>query len=121
MSVNGTLVEQKMRRFKGECACFVFNKYPIYTHDGASAKFSTNSHDDETDDSVDVSSLCPDTDKQLARSIRSMNKSTKSTLSINSKVCRFVFLYFRRLYTAKTQYRNFETIIQRKGIARPQS
>jgi hypothetical protein len=36
-----------MRRFKGECAHFVFNKCPIYTHDGASAKFSTNSH--ETD------------------------------------------------------------------------
>jgi hypothetical protein len=50
VSVNGTLVEHKMRRFKGECAHFVFNKYPIYTHDGASAKFSTNSH--ETDYSV---------------------------------------------------------------------
>ncbi len=43
MSVNGTLVEDKMRRFKGECAHFSFN-------DGASAKFSTNSH--ETDNSV---------------------------------------------------------------------
>ncbi len=50
MSVNGTLVEDKMRRFKGECAYFSFNKCPIYTHDGASAKFSTNSH--ETDNSV---------------------------------------------------------------------
>ncbi len=29
---------------------FIFNKVPIYTHDGASAKFSTNSH--ETDYSV---------------------------------------------------------------------
>jgi hypothetical protein len=29
---------------------FSFNKYPIYTHDGASAKFSTNSH--KTDNSV---------------------------------------------------------------------
>ncbi len=35
MSVNGTLVEDKMRRFKGECAQFSFNKCPIYTHDGA--------------------------------------------------------------------------------------
>ncbi len=39
-----------MRRFKGECAHFSHNKCPIYTHDGASAKFSTNSH--ETDYSV---------------------------------------------------------------------
>ncbi len=39
-----------MRRFKGECAHFSFNKCPIYNHDGASAKFSTNSH--ETDNSA---------------------------------------------------------------------
>ncbi len=45
MSVNGTLAEDKMRRFKGECAQFSFNECPIYTHDGASAKFSTNSHE----------------------------------------------------------------------------
>jgi hypothetical protein len=36
-----------MRRFKGGCADFSFKKYLIYAHDGASAKFSTNSH--ETD------------------------------------------------------------------------
>ncbi len=48
--VNGTLVEDKMRGFKGECAHFSFNKCPIYTHDGASAKFNTNSQ--ETDNSV---------------------------------------------------------------------
>ncbi len=47
MSVNGTLVEDKMRRFKGECAHLIFNKCPIYIHDGASAKFSTKAH--ETD------------------------------------------------------------------------
>ncbi len=34
----------------GECALFSFNKYPIYTHDGASAKFSNNSQ--ETDNSA---------------------------------------------------------------------
>ncbi len=45
MSVNGTLVEDKMRRFKGECGQYSFNKCLIYTHDGASATFSTNSHD----------------------------------------------------------------------------
>jgi hypothetical protein len=50
VSVKGTLVEDKMRRFKGECAHFSFNKCPIYTYDGASAKFSTKSH--ETDNSV---------------------------------------------------------------------
>jgi hypothetical protein len=50
VSVNGTLGEDKMRRFKGECAHFSFNKCPIYTHDGASAKFSTIPR--ETDNSV---------------------------------------------------------------------
>ncbi len=44
MSVNGTLVEDKMLRFQGEDAYSSFNKCPIYTHNGASAKFSTNSH-----------------------------------------------------------------------------
>jgi hypothetical protein len=47
VSVNGTLVEDKMRRFRGEFSHFSLNKCPIYTHDGASDKFSTNSH--ETD------------------------------------------------------------------------
>ncbi len=41
MSVNGAL---------GECAHFSFKNVPCYTHVGASAKFSTNSH--ETDYSV---------------------------------------------------------------------
>ncbi len=50
MSVNGTLVEDKMLGFKGECAHFKFNKCPIYTHDRASDKFSTNSY--ETDNSA---------------------------------------------------------------------
>jgi hypothetical protein len=39
-----------MRRFKDECAHFRFNKCPTYTHDGESAKDSTNPH--ETDNSV---------------------------------------------------------------------
>jgi hypothetical protein len=46
-----TLIEDKMRRFKSECAHFSFNKCPIYTHDDASTKFSTNSH--KTDNSVE--------------------------------------------------------------------
>ncbi len=39
------IVEDKLRRFKGECAHFIFNKYPIYIHDGASAKFSIKAHE----------------------------------------------------------------------------
>ncbi len=50
-SVNGTLIEDKMRRFKDECTHFIFKKCPIYTYDGASAKFITNSH--ETDNSAE--------------------------------------------------------------------
>jgi hypothetical protein len=50
MSVNGTIVEDKMRGFKGECAHVSFNKCPIYTQDSASVKFGINSH--ETDNSV---------------------------------------------------------------------
>ena len=44
VGVNGTLFEDKMRRFQGECAHFSFKKCLIYTHDGARAKLSTNSH-----------------------------------------------------------------------------
>ncbi len=47
VSVNGTLVEDKFVNPRGECTHFIFNKCPIYTHEGASVKFSTNSH--ETD------------------------------------------------------------------------
>jgi hypothetical protein len=55
VSVYETLVEDKMRRLKGECAHFSFSKCHIYTHDGASANFSTNSH--ETDNSVGNAAL----------------------------------------------------------------
>jgi hypothetical protein len=58
VSVNGTLAEDKIRRFKGECAQFGFLKCIIYTHDGAIAKFSTNSQ--ETDYSV----LCKEISKE---------------------------------------------------------
>ncbi len=47
MSVNGTLVEDTMRTFKGECSQFSFTKCLIYTHGGASAKSITNSHETE--------------------------------------------------------------------------
>ncbi len=47
MSVNGTLVEAKTCSFTLESSHFIYNKCSIYSHDGASAKFSTNSH--ETD------------------------------------------------------------------------
>ncbi len=50
VNVNGTLVEAKMWTFTLEFTHFIFNKCPIYTHDGASSKFSNNSQ--ETDYSV---------------------------------------------------------------------
>ncbi len=50
VTVNGTLVEAKMCTFTLESTHFIFNQCPIYTHDGASAKFRTNSQ--ETDNSV---------------------------------------------------------------------
>ncbi len=55
VSVNGTHVEEKMRRFKGEFEHFSFNECPIYTHDGASAKLSTNSHETDNSAAVDIS------------------------------------------------------------------
>ncbi len=51
MSVNGTLVEAKMCTFNLESRHFILKKCPIYTHNGASVKFSTNSQ--EKDYSVD--------------------------------------------------------------------
>ncbi len=50
VSVNVTLAEAKMCTFTLESTHFIFKKCPIYTHDGASDKFKTNSQ--ETDDSV---------------------------------------------------------------------
>jgi hypothetical protein len=40
--LNKTFVEVKRLTCKGECVHFIFNKSPIYTHDGVSANFSTN-------------------------------------------------------------------------------
>ncbi len=57
MIVNGTIGEDTMLGFKGECAQFSFNQCLIYTHDGASAKFSTNAH--EMDNSVQYVSFHP--------------------------------------------------------------
>ncbi len=50
VGVNWTLVEAKMFTFMLVSTHFIFNKCPSYTHDSASVKFSTNSH--ETDYSV---------------------------------------------------------------------
>ncbi len=47
VSVNGTPVEAKLCTFTLESTHFIFNLCPIYNHDGASAKFRTNSQ--ETD------------------------------------------------------------------------
>jgi hypothetical protein len=70
VSVNGTPVEDKMRRFKGECAQFRFNKCPIFTHDGASAKFSTNAH--LADNSVQR--------RQKAKKVYTKNKKRTETV-----------------------------------------
>ncbi len=51
MSVNETRVEAKMCTFTLESTHFIFKKCPIDTHDGASAKLSTNLQ--ETDYSAD--------------------------------------------------------------------
>jgi hypothetical protein len=42
LSLNGTLVEAKTCIFTLETTLFIFNKCPIYTRDGASAKFKTS-------------------------------------------------------------------------------
>jgi hypothetical protein len=52
VSVNGTLVESKLCTCTLESTHFIFNKCPIHTHGGASAKFGNNSH--ETDYSVEL-------------------------------------------------------------------
>jgi hypothetical protein len=44
VSVNGRLVEAKMCTLTLGSPHFIFSKCSIYTHEGASAKFSTNSH-----------------------------------------------------------------------------
>ena len=55
MSVNGTLVEAKLCTFTLVSTHCISNKCSILTHDGASAKFSSNS--DETDYSVILAGL----------------------------------------------------------------
>ncbi len=77
MSVNGTLVEDKIRIFKGECAHFSFNKCPIYIHDGASAKFSTNSH--VTDNSVVAEFML----HKYKRTIKSKFSASNTLLNIS--------------------------------------
>jgi hypothetical protein len=52
VSYNGILDEAKLCAFTLECTHFVFDKCPIDTHDGASAKFCINSQ--ETDNSAGV-------------------------------------------------------------------
>ncbi len=58
VSVNGTLAEDKMRRFEGERADFSFKKCPIETHDCASAKFSTNSQETNNSAVACFKTLC---------------------------------------------------------------
>jgi hypothetical protein len=40
--VNGTIVDAKCAHSPLNLGNFIFNKCPIYTHDGASAKFSSS-------------------------------------------------------------------------------
>ncbi len=68
MSVNGTLVEDKMRRFKGECPHFSFNTCPINAHDGASAKFSPNSQ--ETNNSAASRGILTESTKVSFETVR---------------------------------------------------
>jgi hypothetical protein len=51
----GHLLKIKCVRFKGEGAHFSFNKCPIYTHDSASAKISTNSYETDNSDACSTS------------------------------------------------------------------
>ncbi len=55
VSVNKTLVEAKMCTFTLDSTHFIFNKWPIYTYDGASAKLSTNSQETDYSEGKDDS------------------------------------------------------------------
>ncbi len=88
MRVNGTLVEDKMRRFNCECEHFRFNKCPIYTHDGASAKFSTNSQ--EMDNTVGAwGTLIHEKNLKSKISCQTLFKSyDKYVHTVDNSVCR---------------------------------
>ncbi len=60
--VYGTLAEAKMCTFTLESTHFIFNMCPIYPHDGASAKFRTNSQ--ETHYSVEKNFQTPAASEQ---------------------------------------------------------
>ncbi len=108
MSVNGTLVEDKMRRFKGECPHFSFNKCPIYIDDGASAKFSTDSH--ETYNSVRFaltaarSSADPATAAGMDLILRSIERRPQMQFSMAR---RFMLQLLRRYSLKFCKMRNF--------------
>jgi hypothetical protein len=54
VSVNGTLDEANLCEFTFESTHFIFHKCPIYTHDGASAKFSTKSQETDYSEGSEV-------------------------------------------------------------------
>ncbi len=54
MRVNGTLVEAKMCTLTLKSTHFTINKCPIYTIEGASAKFSTNYETHNTENSKQI-------------------------------------------------------------------
>ncbi len=74
-----------MRRFKGEGEHFSFNKCPIYTHDGASAKFSTNSQ--EMDNS------------EWAKQARRL-----SIIFVSTEESNIVFIYKKQSYMSKNRF-----------------
>jgi hypothetical protein len=102
VSVIRTLVEDKMRRFKSDCAHFSFNKCPIYTHDGASAKFSTNSH--ETDYSV----LYDTTTSALSRLVKTCTFGrSKCVISLSEMLYYFILMKKTLATRAKGKGRAF--------------
>ncbi len=94
MSVNGTLAEDKMRRFKGECEHFSFNKCPVYTHDSASAKFNTNSQEADNSACLPAHAHCGSKMQSLVEFMESMvvySSFKNNSFSINIDACTVFF------------------------------
>jgi hypothetical protein len=85
-----------MRGFNGEYAHFSVNKCPNYTHDGASAKFSTNSH--ETDNSVSTVKQLLDRESSPLTTKETPRSRITVTLSLNQISTSF----YRRLLEIHT-------------------
>jgi hypothetical protein len=73
--------------FNFESTHFSFNKCPIYTHVGASAKFSTNSQ--ETDNSIDKDRLGVDIQGARGIGTRFLKLSPESAVSDHAKFSQY--------------------------------